>query len=91
VQLQLIGGLGLTRMTVFTTTHIPVIPMRPAAWVLMPRFGLGVNVSLSQHIFWYTDAQLAAFLPRVLLHVEDRAFTLGLPILQLGTGLGARF
>jgi hypothetical protein len=91
VDLQIMGGLGVTRLTLFTTTQQPVIPMTPAAWVLMPRLGLGVNVALSRHWFWHTDAQIAAFLPRLRLHADGRTFNLGLPILQLGTGFGVRF
>ncbi len=78
-------------MTVFTTTRQPLIPMLPAAWVLTPSAGFGVNISLSRFLFWHADVQVAAFLPRTYLHIEDRRFMLGLPTLQLGTGFGARF
>jgi hypothetical protein len=90
-ELQLSGGLGVTRMTLFTTTNQPLLPLLPAAWLLMPRLGAGVNVLFSPTFFWQTSVMVAVLYPRARLHIEDRAFTVGLPLLQLSSGLGVRF
>ena len=91
VELQAVGGIGITRVTMFTTTLEPYWPMLPAAWLLMPRVGLGLSVMLSPNVFWYSGAHVAALLPPTHLYVEDRRFTLGLPMLLGSTGVGMRF
>jgi len=91
VELRLSGGLGLTRMTLYTTTQPPVEPRTPAAGLLMPRIGTGLNIALSRAVFWQTSVTLAALAPTPHLYLEERFFRVGLPIIQVSRGLGARF
>jgi hypothetical protein len=90
-ELQVMGGIGLTRLTTFTKTLEPWLPGLPVAWVLMPRIGLGVAVLFSSAFFWQTNFQIAALRPTAYLHVEDRRFSLGLPMFTISSGVGVRF
>jgi hypothetical protein len=85
------GGIGLTRLTTFTKTIEPWLPGLPVAWVLMPRIGLGVAVLFSSTLFWQNNFQIAALRPTTYLHVEERRFTVGLPMFTISSGVGARF
>ena len=91
VELQVMGGIGLTRLTTFTKTIEPWLPGLPVAWVLMPRIGLGVPVLFSSTFFWQTNCQIAALRPTTYLHVEDRRFIVGLPMFTISSGVGVRF
>jgi hypothetical protein len=93
VELTPFGAVGLVRITTATTTVQPVMPREPSAvaWPIMPSIGLGLNVTLSTSWFWTTNLRLAVLLPHASLVVEDRQFTLGLPMLIGSSGLGARF
>lgn len=91
--LQLIAGLGLERITVFTHATSPAVLERPSAWVLSPRLGVGIAVNFTSQVFWQTNLFAAALLPETRLHHEDGrySFTVGLPVLHAATGLGLRF
>ena len=91
VDLQLLGGVGLVHVTMYTTTIAPWQPLTPTAWLVMPRLGVGLAVALSPRLFWQNSAQLAALWPPTHLRIEDRRITLGLPMILYSTGVGARF
>jgi hypothetical protein len=91
IELQLLAGMGLLRLTMYTTTNEPWEPLRPAAWLLMPRLGLDLSANISPRWFWHVSSQLAALLPRTHLYVTDQKYTLGLPLILLSMGMGARF
>ena len=91
LELQPLAALGMAHLTTFTTTMLPLTPQKPTLWLVMPSIGLGINVTLSKRWFWNTSGRIAALLHRPVLTVDDRQYSLGLPMVMVSSGIGARF
>ncbi len=91
VDLQPLAAIGMARVTTYTSTIIPWVPLTPSALLAIPSIGLGLKVTLSTRVFWYTSGRVAVLLPRTVLHVENEQFTLGLPLVMVSSGVGFAF
>jgi hypothetical protein len=93
VQLQPLLAFGIAHLTTYTSTVLPVTlhSPSPSAWLAIPSLGLGLNVTLSTHWFWNTNARLAALMPRPVLDVDHERHKLGAPMAMFASGVGVKF
>lgn len=93
VQLQPLVAFGIARLTTYTSTVLPVTlhSPSPSAWLAIPSLGLGLNVTLSTHWFWNTNARLATLMPRPVLDVDHERHKLGAPMAMFASGVGVKF
>jgi hypothetical protein len=91
LELQPLAALGLAHVTTFTSTILPMKPLTPWAWLVMPSLGLGLNVTLTPRWFWNTSARIAVFIPRTTIQVDEQKYGLGLPMVMVSSGVGVKF
>ena len=93
VEFEPLFGIGVARATTYTETLLPVTlhPPAPSAWFAVASAGLGVNFTLSSHLFWNTSARLALLVPRPVLVVDGEGHRLGAPMIMAASGLGLKF